>query len=114
MSEAESTSGKHTRSSCHWGSVFALGLRLAGSARPWAASVPWWLLTASLGNITNIWLLAWLARREGFRLSRIFNFEWRTWKVDVPLLIAATLWPRRLAIFRTHCWLVRSSAVPAR
>src|SRR5258708_23829575 len=50
-----------------WQSVFALGFRLAGSTRPWAASVPWWLLTASLGNITNIGLLAWMARREGFR-----------------------------------------------
>jgi len=73
-----------------WQSVFALGFRLAGSTRPWAASVPWWLLTASLGNITNIGLLAWVARREGTRLSHIFNFERRTWRVDVPLVIAAT------------------------
>jgi len=50
-----------------------------------------WLLTASLGNITNIGLLAWLARREGFRLSQIFNFERRTWKGDVLLVIAATV-----------------------
>jgi hypothetical protein len=41
-----------------WQLVFAIGFRLAGSARPWAASAPWWLLTASLGNITNIGLLA--------------------------------------------------------
>ncbi len=73
-----------------WQSVFALGFRLAGSTRPWAASVPWWLLTASLGNITNIGLLAWMARREGFRLSQIFNFERKTWKGDVLLVIAAT------------------------
>jgi hypothetical protein len=35
-------------------------------------------------------LLAWLARREGFRLGQIYNFERRTWKGDVLLVIAAT------------------------
>jgi hypothetical protein len=82
-----------------WQSAFALGFRLAGSTRPWAASVPWWLLTASLGNITNIGLLAWLARGEGFRLSQIFRFELSTWKVDVPLVIAATVVAAPLGYF---------------
>jgi len=82
-----------------WQSVFALGFRLAGSARPWAASVPWWLLTASLGNITNIGLLTWAARREGFRLGQIFNFTGRTWKVDVPLVIGATVVAAPLGYF---------------
>ena len=82
-----------------WQSVFALGFKLAGSTRPWAASVPWWLLTASLGNITNIGLLAWLARREGFRLGQIFNFKRSTWKGDVLLVIAATVMAAPLAYF---------------
>jgi hypothetical protein len=74
-----------------WQSFFALGFSLAGSARPWEASVPWWLLTASLGNITSIALLTWLARREGLRLNQLFNFERRAWKRDIPLVIAATI-----------------------
>jgi hypothetical protein len=82
-----------------WQSIFALGFKLAGSTRPWAASVPWWLLTASLGNITNIGLLAWLVRREGFRLSQIFNFERRTWKSDVLLVVAATVVAAPLGYF---------------
>jgi len=82
-----------------WQSVFALAFKLAGSTRPWAASVPWWLVTASLGNITNIGLLAWLVRRERFRLCRIFNFERRTWKGDVPLVIAATVVAAPLGYF---------------
>jgi hypothetical protein len=44
-------------------------------------------------------LLAWLARRGGFRLSQIFNFKRRTWKVDVPLVIAATVVAAPLAYF---------------
>jgi hypothetical protein len=69
-----------------WQLLFALRFSLVGSARPWEASVSWWLLSASLGNITNIALLAWLARREGLRLNQFFNFERRTWKCDVPLV----------------------------
>jgi hypothetical protein len=44
-------------------------------------------------------LLAWLARREGFRLSQIFNFERRTWKGDLPLVIAATVVAAPLGYF---------------
>ncbi len=74
-----------------WQLLFALGFSLVGSARPWEASVSWWLLSASLGNITNIAMLAWLSRHEGLRLNRLFNFEGRTWKRDVPLVVAATV-----------------------
>jgi len=74
-----------------WQLLFALGFSLVGSGRPWEASVSWWLLSASLGNITNIALLTWLARREGLRLNQFFNFERRSWKWDVPLVLAATV-----------------------
>ena len=74
-----------------WQLLFALGFSLVGSARPWEASVSWWLLSAFLGNITNSALLTRLARREGLRLNQLFNFERKTWKYDVPLVIAATV-----------------------
>ena len=59
----------------------------------------WWPLSASLGNITNIALLTWLARREGLRLNQLFNFERKTWKCDVPLVIAATVVAAPLGYF---------------
>ena len=74
-----------------WQLIFVLAFSLAGSARPWEASVSWWLFTASLANITNIALLTWLARREGLRLSQLLNFERRAWKCDIPLVIGATI-----------------------
>ena len=73
-----------------WQLLFVLGFSLVDSRRSWEASVSWWLLSASFGNITNIGLLARLARREGLRLNQLFNFERRTWKWDVALVIAAT------------------------
>jgi len=82
-----------------WQLLFALGFLLVGSARPWEASVSWWLLSASLGNITNIALLTWVARREGLRLNQLFNFERRTWKWDVLLVIAATVVAAPLGYF---------------
>jgi hypothetical protein len=82
-----------------WQLLFALGFSLVGSRRPWEASVSWWLLSASLGNITNIGLLALLARREGLRLNQLFNFERSTWKWDVSLVIAATVLAAPLAYY---------------
>lgn len=74
-----------------WQSLFALGFSLLRTARPWEASVSWWPLSASLGNITNIAMLTSLARREGLRLNQLFNFERSTWKSDISLVIAATV-----------------------
>ena len=82
-----------------WQLLFVLGLSLVGSARPWEASVSWWMLSASLGNITNIALLTWLARREGLRLNQLFNFEKSTWKWDTSLVIAATVVAAPLGYF---------------
>lgn len=82
-----------------WQLLFAGGFTLMGSARPWDASVSWWLFTASLGNINNIALLTWLARSEGLRLNQLFNFKRTAWKCDIPLVIAATAVAAPLAYF---------------
>lgn len=49
--------------------------KLQGHPTPWQAAAPWWIVYGTLIDIGCLVLLAWLARREGIRLSDLISFQ---------------------------------------
>jgi hypothetical protein len=64
----------------------AAGFALAGATAPWAASIPWWPLSAAAANLINIAVLARLTRAEGIRFADLFRFDRRVWKRDAAYM----------------------------
>ncbi|MGD8815146.1 MAG: CPBP family intramembrane metalloprotease [Anaerolineales bacterium] len=48
---------------------------LRGHPNPWEAAAPWWTVYGTLIDVGCLVLLAWLACKEGIRLSDLFNFQ---------------------------------------
>ncbi len=65
----------------------------------WHESEKYWMLTATLGNIVSICLLAVLFKREGKNYLHIFRFDKQNWKKDATLffLLFLLLIPLALA-----------------
>lgn len=53
--------------------------KLSGHANPWQAAAPWWIVYGTLIDIGCLGLLAWLASKEGIRLTDLINFQRRSW-----------------------------------
>lgn len=56
---------------------------LQGVPAPWEASAGWWPITASLGSLVVIALLAWLYRREGTSYWKLFDIQKKTLGIDL-------------------------------
>jgi len=74
-----------------WQSLFAAGFALSGAADPWRESAAWWLISASLANLTTIGLLAWLTHREGSSLLKLYGWNRRSWRRDLVWMGAALI-----------------------
>ena len=98
-----------------WQGVFVVAFAVSGSTRPLQDSAAWWLMTATLANLTNLGMLGWLTHREGRKLRSLLNFDRSTWRRDLlwgggsllvlvplgvfpgPLLGTALFWKRERA-----------------
>ncbi len=58
---------------------------LQGHPTPWQAAAPWWIVYGTLIDIGCLALLAWLARKEGFRLLDLISFQRQYLKRDLLL-----------------------------
>ena len=58
-----------------WQAVIAGIYALLGQSAPWDASAAWWPGTAFLGSVVTLVLLQRLARREGLRLTDLYNID---------------------------------------
>ena len=61
---------------------------LAGRLAPWQAAIAWWPVTVTAANLTCMALLRLLARREGLRMTDLYNFDRRTVGRDLLLVLA--------------------------
>ncbi len=68
--------------------VFALGFAVAGSAAPWRASIRWWPVSATLANLANLAVLAWLVRGEHRGLRSLYGLDDSRWRRDVVRFVA--------------------------
>jgi len=66
-----------------WQGVFVVAFAVSGSTRPLQDSAAWWLITATLANLTNLGMLGWLTHREGRKLRSLLNFDRSTWRRDL-------------------------------
>lgn len=66
----------------------AAALALAGTPDPWAASVAWWPVTATVTNLVGVGLLSALFRREGRRWRDLLRVEPRTAPRDALTTLA--------------------------
>ncbi len=66
-----------------WQGVFVAGFAVSGSTRPLQDSAAWWLMTATLANLTTLGLLGWLSHREGRTFRSLLNFDRSTWRRDL-------------------------------
>lgn len=69
--------------------VVALVALVAGVAHPWATSVAWWPVSATVANLLTIALLARMTRAEGRPLSALWNRSGATWKRDLLWFLGA-------------------------
>jgi hypothetical protein len=82
-----------------WQGAFVVGFAVSGSTQPLNDSAAWWLMTATLANLTNVGLLWWLVHREGRTLRSLFNFDSSTWRRDLVWVGGSLLVLVPLAIF---------------
>jgi hypothetical protein len=66
----------------------ALICLLAGRPAPWQAAIAWWPVTVTAANLTCMALRRLLARREGLRMTDLYNFDRRTVGRDLLLVLA--------------------------
>jgi hypothetical protein len=66
----------------------ALICLLAGRPAPWQAAIAWWPVTVTAANLTCMARLRLLARREGLRMTDLYNFDRRTVGRDLLLVLA--------------------------
>ena len=71
--------------------IIAVLFYLNGHADPWQASIPYWLLTATLTNITCFILLSLLTRREGIRLLDLYRVEAHSFWREAPIFLGILL-----------------------
>lgn len=53
--------------------AFALGFALTGDDNPWRTAADWWLGSFALGEVVNLVLLRWLAKKEGIRFRQLLR-----------------------------------------
>lgn len=63
--------------------LVAAAYALTGAARPWAASVAWWPLSATLAGVGSFLVLRRAARKEGLRYVDVLSARRDTWRGDL-------------------------------
>ena len=96
--------------------LFAMAQGFAALALgSWEASIAWWPLGATFGNLATIPLLVWLFRAEGKSYGALFTLDRTRLGLDLPLLTGVLLVGLPLALFPSvwlGIWLFGDPQIP--
>jgi hypothetical protein len=98
-----------------WQAVIAAIFMAQANPAPWEASIAWWPVTAIITNITCLFLLALLSRREGIRLRDLYRVERHAIKRELFLCLGLTVVATPIALIPNLAlatWLFGDVQVP--